>query len=290
MATYDSINAGSFMGTFFKAMALRMEHDKYVQERKLDEGKKDVNTISMYGMLRARNEHMSDAEFLKEFPGAHSAAMKAMQRQGVHKMLAAHSGLMDEEVGVMPVLDPNTGKIILMGKNKDGETVPVTQGRSADPKDFVSQFTMMELIDKAHFLAATKHGLSGFSLDNILASGAVDDSGTQPNQTVPAYRAGETYRAGAPVTAGTQTNQTPSANRVGAPATAPGSGSLGSTTTRIGTQPPGPSSSTDLGTGTLIGDGSGEPAPAPPATTSYVAPDVMTPMPDAQGVVTRQGG
>jgi len=262
MPTYDSINAGSFMGTFFKAMALRMEHDKYVQERQLDEGKKDVNTIGMYGMLRARNEHMSDAEFLKEFPGAHSAAMKAIERQGVHKMLAAHSGLMDEEVGVMPVLDPNTGKIILMGKNKDGETVPVTERRSADPDDQVRQFTMMELIDKAYFLAGTKHGLSGFSLDNILASGAVDDSGTQANQTVPAYRAGETQRS------------------TGSP-TQPG---------RIGMQPPGPSSSTDSGTGTRNGDGSGEPAPAPPATTPHTSPDVMTPMPDAQGVVTRQGG
>ena len=197
MPTYDSINAGSFMGTFMQAYKLRMDHDKYVQDKRLTEGINDANTIGEFRKLRILNENMSDDDFLREFPAAYGAAMEAAKRQGIHKMFA-QMGNMDPEVGALPVQDPNSRKFRLVGKDKEGKTVPATDDRSSDPSAQVSEFTLLELIDKAYFLAGTKHGLSGFTLDRMMAAGAVDDSKQPPgSSSSPSARTG-TPRSGEP--------------------------------------------------------------------------------------------
>jgi len=124
--------------------------------------------------------------------------------EGLKKDFGKYSGPAWAESGMTDPNEPiqiiksalNKGKYMLLGKDKDGKTVPKTEWGSNNPDDPVLQLSALELARNARYNIATKYGLNPFS-DMQIASRSVGqridgDTGAAANNAAQANSATST--------------------------------------------------------------------------------------------------
>ncbi|MEK9770013.1 MAG: hypothetical protein VW683_13955 [Betaproteobacteria bacterium] len=119
------------------------------------------------------DEQISDfnERFAQKYPALQREAGKIFDKFGGPKWAASGETDPDSPVSIIPNMLRKGAEFLLVGKNKDGETVPKTVNGTSKPDDPLVSMSMLDLIRNTRYSIATEYGLNPFSKVQVQARG-----------------------------------------------------------------------------------------------------------------------
>lgn len=133
------------------------------------------------------DEQISDfnERFAQKYPALQREAGKIFDKYGSPKWAASGETDPDSPVSIIPNMLRKGAEFLLVGKNKDGETVPKTVNGTSQPEDPLVSMSMLDLIRNTRYSIATEYGLNPFSKAQVQARGqGIQELAKQGRDTV----------------------------------------------------------------------------------------------------------
>lgn len=123
--------------------------------------------------------------FAQKYPALQREAGKIFDKYGSPKWAASGETDPDSPVSIIPNMLRKGAEFLLVGKNKDGETVPKTVNGTSQPEDPLVSMSMLDLIRNTRYSIATEYGLNPFSKAQVQARGqGIQELAKQGRSTV----------------------------------------------------------------------------------------------------------